>query len=185
MKKYISLILSLIILLSSCSDGKKELKSTIYPSELLTSEQIAPYIGYTPVMSEERSRRVSTALFVSDPIGQGDIVEVKLFQKNQLQSAQKVKENFDKIRNMRSDAFIIDSLGVESFIAYPSIHYYIDGYHIQITAGSGSDNLQKALLMNLAKLSLEKFTELTGISAETFSDSQTDTASSDNSEKSE
>ena len=163
MKKFICILFSMITLISACSSGKQEYKTTIYPSEILTAEDLAPYIGYTPLMNEERSRRESTVTYVNENIGEGEPVEIKIFQKNQLQSEDKVREYFDECRQKRSDSFPIESLGVDSFIAYPSIHYYIEGYHVKITAGTGSDNLQKALLMNLARLSLQKFTELTGI----------------------
>lgn len=162
MRKLISIILLLIILLCSCAD-KQEFKTTIYPSDILTATELEPYVGYAPVMSEEKSRRVSTAVFTSDPPGTGETVIVKVYQKNQLQSEDAVKAYFDECKNARSDAFSIDSLGVEAFVAYPFIHYYTNGYHVQIGAGTGSDNLQKALLMNLAKLSYENLRKLTGI----------------------
>jgi len=179
MKKIILILLSAVLSISLCSCGEKqEYKTTVAPSELLSAEELTPYIGYTPVMTEQISRRVCEAVFVSEPLGEYDSVTVRVYQKNQLMSQEKIKEYFDECKKMRSDAFSIESLGVEAFIAYPSIHCYIDGYHIQITAGSGGDNLQKALLMNLAKLSLENFTNLTGISAETNSQDLTEKTNS-------
>ena len=162
MIKTIVIALLSLILLCSCSE-EQEFKTTIYPSDILTPTELEPYVGYSPVMTEETSRRVSTATYTSDPIGTGDTVIVKVYQKNQLQTEEQVRAYFDECQNSRSDAFSIDSLDVDAYIAYPFIHYYTNGYHVQIGAGTGSDNLQKALLMNLAKLSYENLTRLTGM----------------------
>ena len=80
---------------------------------------------------------------------------VKVYQTNQLLSNEDIVNSFNESRDFRSDAFSIDGLGVEAYVAYPSLHYYIDGYYVEITAGSGSDNDQKILLMNIAKITLE------------------------------
>ena len=165
MKKILIAVLSLILLISSCGKKKPQYTSDVYPSELLTQENIAPYLDYAPEMTEERSRRVSVAEYKSNPVGQGYPVVVKVYQKNGLQSAEKVKEYYDECKKMRSDAFDAELNADDSFIAYPAIHYYIDGYHVEITAGGGSDDLQKALLINLATVSIDNFTALTGISA--------------------
>ncbi len=164
MKKIILLILCFSVLLSSCGiTDKTETRDTVYPSELITIEELTAFIGYTPVMSETRSRRVSDALYVSDPIGKEDIVEIKLRQKNGLQSEEEVKEYFDECKKMRPDAFEVqlDNQNAEAFIAYPTLHYYINGYHIEVTAGSGNDDLQKNLLQNIANITLENLIIIT------------------------
>lgn len=166
MRKLSILLLTLTLFMSGCSAGKPKYVSDIYPSELLTADNISPYLDYTPEMNEEqRSRRMSVVRYQSNPIGKGDPVIVKVYQKNGLQTAEQVKEFYDECKTMRSDAFSVDIDAEDSFIAYPSLHYYIDGYHVEITAGSGSDDLQKTLLTNLAKVSIENFTKLTGVSA--------------------
>ncbi len=165
MKKILVAIISLSLLISSCGKKKPQYTSDVYPSELLTQENVAPYLDYTPEMTEERSRRVSVAEYKSNPVGQGYPVIIKVYQKNGLQSAESVKKDYDECKKMRSDAFDAGLNADDSFIAYPAIHYYIDGYHVEITAGGGSDDLQKALLINLAAVSIDNFTALTGISA--------------------
>lgn len=163
MKKLLIVILSLTLLMSSCGKKEPQLTSEVYPSELLTQENIAPYLDYSPELTEERSRRVSIAEYRSNPVGQGYPVIIKVYQKNGLQSAQSVRAFYDECKTMRPDSFNAELNAEDSFIAYPSIHYYIDGYHVEITAGSGSDDLQKALLINLAAVSIDNFTALTGI----------------------
>lgn len=165
MKKMLVAIISLSLLISSCGKKKPQYTMDVYPSELLTQENVAPYLDYTPEMTEERSRRVSVAEYKSNPVGQGYPVIIKVYQKNGLQSAESVKKYYDECKKMRSDAFDAGLNADDSFIAYPAIHYYIDGYHVEITAGGGSDDLQKALLINLATVSIDNFTTLTGISA--------------------
>lgn len=165
MKKILPIILSSVLLLTSCGNKKPQYSSDVYPSELLTQENVAPYLDYTPEMTEERSRRVSVAEYKSNPPGQGYPIIIKVYQKNGLQSAEKVREFYDECKKMRSDSFDAGINADDSFIAYPSIHYYIDGYHVEITAGGGSDELQKALLTNLASASIDNFTAITGISA--------------------
>lgn len=163
MKKALILLISLILLLTSCSVGKPKYISEVAPSQLLTVEDITPYLDYTPELSEELSRRGSVARYLSNPKGQGDPVIVKVYQKNGLLSQEKVEAYFDECKKMRSDAFDVAIEADKAFIAYPTLHYYINGYHIEITAGSGNDDLQKVLLTNLAKISIANFNELTGI----------------------
>lgn len=179
MKKKCIVIFTLLLLLSGCGKQEKKYVSDVYPSELLTIENVSPYLEYTPEMTEERSRRMSAARYQSNPVGQGDPVIVKVYQKNGLQSAEQVKAFYDECKAMRPDAFDVELDAEDAFIAYPSLHYYIDGYHIEITAGSGSDDLQKVLLTNLAAVSIENFTALTGISAQTVAESEAPSPDSD------
>lgn len=151
MKKIIVFLCSLLLLAGCSEDKVKEITASI----LLPQEQIAPYLVYTPTFSEETTRHFSIAEYRPNPAGIGDPVIVKVYQTNGLLSTEDIINSFNESRNFRSDAFSIDGLGVEAYVAYPSIHYYIDGYHVEITAGSGSDNNQKILLMNLAKITLE------------------------------
>ncbi len=164
--KKITLILFflLLILLTSCSSDKQRVKTTVYPSEILSISEIAPYIGYTPVVAnEKKSRRESFVTYVSEPIGKYDSVTVKISQNNNLQSAEKIKADFDNLKSMRSDVIDVTELNCEAYIIFPSIHYYIEGYHVEITAGSGADDHQKTLLINLADTSLNNLKKLTGI----------------------
>ena len=153
MKKIIIFLCSLLILVGCSSDKVTEITAAL----LLPQEQLAPYLEYTPSFSEKTTRRCSVAEYRADPLGSGDPVIIKIYQPNQLLSNDAVLNSFNESREFRNDAFSIDSLGVECYVAYPSIHYYANNCHVEITAGSGSDNDQKILLMNLAKISLDNF----------------------------
>lgn len=170
MKKILCISLMLILLLCSCSSSDKKLKDTVYPSEILTTEDISPFFDYSFKMEETRSRRVSVAQYLSEPLGNNPVV-VKVRQKNGLQNESEVKEIFDENKKMRTDSFETFIRDAEGYIAYPSIHYFIDGYYIEITAGSGSDDTQKALLTNLANISYDRLVELTGAKNSILSES--------------
>lgn len=163
MKKLLVFLISLILLLYGCSSKNQSDKKQLLPSELLTISDVSPYLDYEPVLTQETSRRVSTAIYQSEPKGKGYPVIVKIYQENGLVSKDKVKSYFDECKNMRSDSFDVSLDANAAFIAYPTLHYYVDGYHIEITAGSGNNDLQKVLLTNLAKKSIENFYEITGI----------------------
>ena len=160
MKKLIFL-LCFSIFLSGCTSDKKI--TNITASVLLPQETVAPYLSYTPNVTEKNTRRYSITEYLSNPSGKYDPVIVKVFQVNDLLSEDEVINHFNECKDLRSDAFTVDGMGVECFVAYPSIHYYTNGYHVQITAGSGSDNDQKILLMNLAKISLENLDKHKGV----------------------
>lgn len=151
MKKFIFLLCSILILCGCSSDNGTDITASM----LLPAEQLVPYLDYTPTFNEKTTRRYSIAEYRPDTLGSNDPVIIKVYQENQLLSKDKIFEYFNECKELRTDAFTIDSLGVDCFVAYPSIHCYVDGFHIEITAGSGSDNNQKILLMNLARLSLE------------------------------
>lgn len=170
MKKILYISLMLVLLLCSCSSSDKKLKDTVYPSEILTSKDISPFFDYSFKMEETRSRRVSVAQYLSEPLGNEPVI-VKVRQKNGLQNESEVKEIFDENKKMRTDSFETFIRDAEGFIAYPNIHYIIDGYYIEITAGSGSDDTQKALLTNLANISYDRLVELTGAKNSILSES--------------
>lgn len=155
MKKIIYL-LCFSLFLCGCSKNKiTEITAAI----LLPQEQLAPYLEYVPEFSEETSRHYSIAEYRPNPPGSNDPVIIKVYQENQLYSKDRILDYFNECKELRTDSFKVDSLGVDCFVAYPSIHYYVNGYHVEITAGSGSDNDQKILLMNLAKISLDNLNE--------------------------
>ena len=160
MKKLIFL-LYFSIFLSGCSSDEKI--TNITASVLLPQDTVAPYIDYIPNINEKNTRRYSLTEYLSNPIGKHDPVIVKVFQTNELLSEEDIVNHFNECKDLRSDSFTVDGMGVECFVAYPSIHYYTNGYHVQITAGSGADNDQKILLMNLAKISLENLDKYKGV----------------------
>lgn len=155
MKKLV-ILLCFSLLLCGC---KKDEITEITASLILPQEKVAPYLDYNPNFFEKTTRRCSTAEYRPNQAGAGDPVIIKVYQENQLMSENSIISYFNECRDYRPDSFSIDSLDVDCFVAYPSIHYYLDGYHVEIIAGSGSDNNQKILLMNLAKISLDNLKE--------------------------
>ena len=151
MKKIIFLLCFSILLFGCTSEKITEITASV----LLPQEEVLPYLSYTPEITEKNTRQCSVTEYLSNPRGKYDPVIIKVFQVNGLLSDDDVINYFNECKDLREDAFTIDGMGVDCFVAYPSIHYYTNGYHVQITAGSGSDNDQKVLLMNLAKISLE------------------------------
>ncbi len=159
--KKLFFLLCFSIFLSGCTSNEKITQITA--SVLLPQETVAPYLDYTPDVKEKNTRQYSITEYLSNPRGKYDPVIVKVYQVNGLLSEEDVLNHFNECKDLRSDAFTVDGMNVDCFVAYPSIHYYTGGYHVQITAGSGSDNDQKILLMNLAKISLENLDKYKGV----------------------
>ena len=171
MKKRVVMVLCAVLLLCSCKSGNKG-DITVYPQDLLPSEIVEAYTGYKPNVTQEFSRRVSKAKYLPEQLGKNDPVILEFYQANQLMSKEKIESIFDENKSMRSDSFDVGNLGAKAYIAYPSIHYYINGYYVKITAGSKSDDMQKSLLENLASESYEKLKEITGVKYEEPDDSE-------------
>ena len=103
--------------------------------------------GLTP---ESRNGNVATVLYRSEPIGQNDTVTVKVTQFTDTIDYQMLFDQYEQEKSKRSSAELVEGIGQESYIAFPTIHVYDRGCIIEITAGSGSDDNQKTLLKNLA-----------------------------------
>ena len=164
MKRIILVTLSLTAALSLCGCGSKNQKKEIpqiEPTELVTIDDVSAYAGYIPVIKEStRDDNRSSVLYVSDPIGQYDPVEVKLIQFNDSMNYQQIFDYYEQQKSMRQDAELLESLGQESYIAYPTIHVYDRGCLIEITAGSGSGDEQEQLLKRLATNAASRLEEI-------------------------
>lgn len=165
MKKKILIVLSaFVVLFGLCSCGTNggsldgnSAKSIpeINPALLITAEDVAAYAGYTPVVEESETLRednVATVLYRSEPVGQNDVVKVKVTQFTDKITQEQISEQYENEKAKRSSAELVSGLGQEAYIAYPSIRVYDRGCIIEITAGSGSDETQKALLTSLANV---------------------------------
>ena len=97
-----------------------------------------------------RNGNVATVLYRSEPIGQNDTVTVKVTQFTDTIDYQMLFDQYEQEKSKRSSAELVEGIGQESYIAFPTIHVYDRGCIIEITAGSGSDDNQKTLLKNLA-----------------------------------
>ena len=164
MKKIILAVLSVAAALSLCACGSKEQKKEIpqiEPTELVTIDDVSAYAGYIPVIKETtRDNNISSVLYVSNPIGEYDPVEVKLIQFNDEMDYQQIYNYYSEQKSMREDAESLESLGQETYIAFPTIHVYDRGCLIEITAGSGSDDTQRQILKQLAVNAASRLEEI-------------------------
>ncbi|MCH5209603.1 MAG: hypothetical protein J1F01_01430 [Oscillospiraceae bacterium] len=156
MKKILLIFASITMIICLCSCSPKEEKIVIPevdPASLITAEDIAANAGYTPVVEPSQTMRegnTATVLYRSEPIGQNDIVKVTVTQFTDTINYQQIYADFDQAKMSRSSAETITGVGQDAYVAFPSIHVYDRGCVIDITAGSGADDTQKSLLINLA-----------------------------------
>ncbi len=97
---------------------------------------------------------VSTAAYRAVPSGGGDPVIVEIIQPVGGVSEDAIWADYEEKRISRESAELIDGVGEDAYIAYPSIHVYNNGCEIVITAGSGSDEGQKEYLIAFAKTAI-------------------------------
>ncbi len=163
MKRKLSVILSLIcmmlLLCTSCGKSVKNIPE-IDPSSLITADDISVCAGYELVMDEAgvvRDGNTAEVLYKSDPIGKNDVVKVKVTQYTNQISDSEISQQYENAKSKRSSAETVSDMGEDAYIAYPSIHIYDRGCIIEITAGSGSDETQTALLKSLATVAVTRF----------------------------
>lgn len=171
MKKISLVILSIILLLNLCGCGEKppslpQATPTpiieVAPTDIISIEDAAAVINYAPVIdggSITKEGDKSSVLYRSEPIGSGDIIKVSVTQYTKEITKEQIKTEFDTGKSKRPKAIDIGSIE-NCYLAYPSIHLYKDGYHIEITAGSGGEDAQKQLLEQLASRALENLNKL-------------------------
>ncbi len=171
MKKILFVLASLTCTIILCSCGKAGglfSKATptpipvVDPSAIITAEDVAAATGYTPVLdggAVKYEGNTATAFYRSEPVGQ-DPVEISVQQYNEQTPVENVWFDYDTNRAYRSSAEEIADLGETAFIAFPSINIYDRGCYICITAGSGSDDNQRNLLLNLANIAVPRLEEI-------------------------
>lgn len=136
----------------------------IDPTTLLTSDDVYAAVNYeyVPVVDggvvEDGNSR--SAVYVSNPKGLGDSVEIKITQYSENFSIDQVFQVFAAAKAKRYEITEVTELGETAYIAYPTIHVYDRGCIIEVTAGSGSDEAQQALLVNLAKTAVARFEQI-------------------------
>ena len=162
MKKVLLIAASLLMIIGLCAcggGGGLFAKPTptpipdIDPASLVTIDDVVINAGYTPVIEPSGTTRegnVGSVLYRSEPVGQYDTVSVKITQFTDTIDYQQLFEKYEQDKAMRSSAELIEGIGQEAYIAFPTIHIYDRGCIIEITAGSGADDTQKNLLKNLA-----------------------------------
>ena len=147
MKKLLLVLASLAMIIGLCAcGGGGGLFAKPTPTPI-------PEIDPATLIEESgtsRNGNVATVLYRSEPIGQNDTVTVKVTQFTDTIDYQMLFDQYEQEKSKRSSAELVEGIGQESYIAFPTIHVYDRGCIIEITAGSGSDDNQKTLLKNLA-----------------------------------
>lgn len=133
---------------------------TIAPEKVLTLENVSGVVSYTPVQETKKTSKGATVLYRSEPVGQGDVVQVDVYQPSTRVTEEEIRKLFDEEKEKRPKAEEVADLGVEAFIAIPSIHMMKGGYYVKITAGSGGGDEQKSLLKTMAQTALGNLDEL-------------------------
>ena len=170
MKKLLLVILSISTALCLSACGNKEntdqtqapQAQAIDPVTVLTADNVYEAINfeYVPVVDGGvivHEDNTSTVVYVSEPKGENDSIEIKITQPTDKISAEHVKAEFDESMQKRGDTIQVSNLGEGAYIAFPSIYVYDRGYIIKITAGSGSNTEQQNLLVALATKAVANF----------------------------
>lgn len=173
MKKLLLVIASLLMTVGLCACGEggglfAEPTATpipeIDPTTILTADDVYAAINYeyVPVVDGGvvTDGNSSSAVYVSNPKGLGDSVTIKLTQYTESISIDQVYQEFAAAKAKRYEITEVTELGETAYIAYPTIHVYDRGCIIEVTAGSGSDEEQQQLLVNLAKTAVAKFEQI-------------------------
>lgn len=173
MKKLLLVFASLMVTIGLCACGgggglfAKPTATPIPmldPTLVLTADNVYAGVNYeyVPVMDGDVKTEGTTrsAVYVSNPKGLGDSVEIKVTQYNETTSIDAVYQKFAAAKAKRSDITEVTELGETAYIAYPTIHVYDRGCIIEVTAGSGSDETQQQLLVNLAKVAVANFEQM-------------------------
>lgn len=131
------------------------------PEQIISAEDAAAVAGYTLVQSGgvKTENNAKTVVFLSEPQGMKDAVKVTIRQAVNGETDEDIKQEFLHLYDMRPRAEPVSDMA-NTYIAYPYICFYENGYLVQITAGSGADDTQKAVLMSFAKKARENINKL-------------------------
>lgn len=169
MKKVLFTLISAVVTLCVCACSAPFSKPQptpvpdIDPAMLITAQDVAAYAGYTPVTEPSgtgRNGNIAEVLYRSEPLGQYDNVKVKITQFTDTIDYQMLFEQYEQEKARRTSAELIPGIGQEAYIAYPTIHVYDKGCLIDITAGSGADEIQKNLLTSLAAVAASRVEQI-------------------------
>lgn len=167
MKKIISILSAASIMLSLTACGNGGLFGDPVPtpepmldaSAVLTIDNVKTAVADNYTVELEGGAavtegNVSTASYRANPAGSGDPVIVKVIQPKGGVSEDEIWADYEEARLTRTSAVLVEDIGEDAYIAYPSIHVYNKGSEIIITAGSGSDEGQANYLKDLAKTAI-------------------------------
>lgn len=159
MKKLFAIIMSAAIVLSTASCGGKggnknnTVIPRLMPETIMPVETVVQFTGGTMRASDDglvADGNGTMVTYVTEPIGVADSVSVMIEQFSDTLTTAQVWADYENYRVQRSDSESISGIGTDCYIAYPYINVYHKGCYLRIGAGSGSDEYQKQLLINLA-----------------------------------
>lgn len=157
MKKLLFLTLIICMgLFSSCKE-EEEKRPMLLPTDVISLSNAQETVGheYTLIMKDDAVKQDGNHLsvtYLAEPLGSGDNVSIDLYIQDENHDENSVKNKFEASRNKRSDFIQVEGLGDDAYIAYPTLHLYSNGVYTAITAGSGSNDAQSELLINLGKI---------------------------------
>lgn len=156
---------SCALMMAACGLTKNEpvIIPDVDPTALITLEDVAAATGYQPVLdggAVKHDGNTAKALYRSEPIGQGDVIEITVTQYNDNTPIENVWYAYDTDRSLRLSAEEVAELGESAYIAFPSINIYDRGCYVKLTAGSGSDDNQRNLLLSLARTAISRLEEI-------------------------
>ena len=158
MKKYISILIVIVITLSGCKNKADEKSIILSPTDILSQGDIKEYIDFTPVLEESETTNSKTVKFKNSTAGASDIIEVTVYSEKENFSKTDIEDRFKfyKEKTIQYNSLIpAEGLEAECFIAIPSIYILKDGYMVVITAGSGGEDAQINLLRSLAEVAIK------------------------------
>ena len=117
-------------------------------------------VPVTEASGTKRDGNVATVLYRSEPLGEHDTVEVKLTQFTDDIGYEEIFALYEAQKAKRPSAALLEGIGQEAYLAYPTIHVYDRGCLIEITAGSGAGEVQKNILTSLAMRAAGKLEEI-------------------------
>ncbi len=158
MKKLIAFFMCVTMVIGTASCGKsdkKELESVvrISPDMMISAETASSIVGITMEATENgvvNEGKMQSITYMPDPIGSADPVVISIEQFSDSLTLAQVWNDYENDRIRRPDAFLLEGIGTDCYIAYPYINVYDRGCYIRICAGSGSGEEQKNMLINLA-----------------------------------
>lgn len=171
MKKILSLLASVFLLFTAACGGggedgdnneakKQDTKKDVLTADmLLTSDDVKSLVTYEPAVTMNNTAFKTSVRYDSDPVGKSDPVIVELYAPNEYKSAADIKFEFSTKKEKRPKSKDVEDLGLEAYIAYPSLNMYRDGYMVVVTAGSGSGDEQDQLLKSAGTIAAKHLDE--------------------------
>ncbi len=157
MKKIIFLMILCLGLFTACGRKKEEKRPLLLPTDVVSLNAAQKLVAdeYTLVMKNDaviQEDNKTAVTYLSDPLGSGDSITIEVYSSDKNNTAENTKDEFLLSKNKRSDFIRVEGLGEDAYITYPSLHIYLNGVYVKITAGSGASESQSDILVELGKI---------------------------------